>query len=92
MPNGKMGLCCCDNYETTDFADLTKVSLRDGWSSPALNEVRRLIAGGRQNYPFCRHCDFIDAGFRMQLVKAILRGDQETANRIGGEEKMKRKG
>ncbi len=92
MPNGKMGLCCCDNYETTDFADLTKVSIKDGWSSPALNEVRRLIASGRNNYPFCRHCDFIDAGFRMQLIKAILKGDQERANRIGGEEKMKRKG
>lgn len=91
MPNGKMGLCCCDNYETTDFADLTKVPLKDAWAGHTLTEVRRIIAKGRQNYPFCRHCDFIDAGFRMQLVKAILRGDQEKANRIGGEEKMRGK-
>ena len=53
-------------------------------------EVRRKIAEGRQNYPFCKHCDFIDAGFRMQMVKAILKGDQAAANRIGGEEKMKK--
>ena len=89
MPNGKIGLCCCDNFETTEFADLTKVSLKDGWESPKFMEVRRQIAAGRQNYPFCKHCDFIDAGFRMQMVKAILKGDQAAANRIGGEEKMK---
>ncbi|MBR5116431.1 MAG: SPASM domain-containing protein, partial [Lachnospiraceae bacterium] len=90
MPNGKIGLCCCDNFETTDFADLTKVSLKEGWESPQFMEVRRKIAEGRQNYPFCKHCDFIDAGFRMQMVKAILKGDQAAANRIGGEEKMKK--
>ncbi len=89
MPNGKMGLCCCDNFETTDFGDLTKVSLKEAWGSEKFQQVRRTIAEGRQNYPFCKHCDFIDAGFRMQLVNAILRGDQEAANRLGGHERMK---
>ena len=87
MPNGRLGLCCCDNFETTDMADLSKTPLREAWESPALADARRRIAEGRQNYPFCRQCDFIDAGFRMQLVRAILRGDQEGAHRIGGEEK-----
>ena len=87
MPNGKIGLCCCDNYETTDFADLTKVSLKEGWESEKFMAVRRKIAEGRQNVDFCKHCDFIDAGFRMQMVKAILAGDQSGANRVGGEEK-----
>ena len=87
MPNGKIGLCCCDNYETTDFADLTKVSLKEGWESETFTAVRRKIAEGRQNVDFCKHCDFIDAGFRMQMVKAILSGDQSAANRVGGEEK-----
>ncbi len=87
MPNGKIGLCCCDNYETTDFADLTKVSLKEGWESEKFTAVRKKIAEGRQNVDFCKHCDFIDAGFRMQLVKAILSGDQSAANRVGGEEK-----
>ncbi len=87
MPNGKLGLCCCDNYEVTDYADLTQVSLREAWQAPALQKLRRELAEGRQNIPFCKHCDFIDAGFRMQLVRAILKGDQATANRIGGEEK-----
>ena len=87
MPNGKLGLCCCDNFEVTDFADLNTVPLREAWESAAFTEARRLIAEGRQNYPFCKHCDFIDAGFRMQLVDAILKG--EDPNRLGGEERMK---
>jgi len=89
MPNGKMGLCCCDNFETTDFGDLNKMSLKEAWGSEKFQQVRRKIAEGRQNYPFCKHCDFIDAGFRMQIVNAILRGDQDAANKLGGHERMK---
>ena len=89
MPNGKLGLCCCDNYEVTDYADLTQVPLKEAWQAPALQELRRKLAEGRQNIPFCKHCDFIDAGFRMQIVNAILRGDQDAANKLGGHERMK---
>ena len=89
MPNGRLGLCCCDNFETTNFGDLNEISLKDAWGSEALQKVRRDIAEGRQNYPFCKHCDFIDAGFRMHLVKAILSGNQDAANKLGGHERMK---
>ena len=87
MPNGKLGLCCCDNYETTDFGDLTQVSLKDAWECEALQEVRRKIAEGRLNYAFCKYCDFVDAGFRMELVKNILAGNEEAAHRLGGQER-----
>jgi hypothetical protein len=89
MPNGKMGLCCCDNFEVTEMADLNKVSVKEGWASPKFMAIRKMIAEGRQNYEFCKHCDFIDAGFRMQIVNAILAGDQDAAHRLGGEEKNK---
>lgn len=89
MPNGKVGLCCCDNFEVTDFGDLHKVSLREAWSSPQLMQARAKIAEGRQEYKFCQHCDFIDAGFRMQLVKAILEEGEDAAHSIGGQERMK---
>ena len=89
MPNGKMGLCCCDDFEVTALADLNKVSVKEGWSSPAFMEARRKIAQGRNNYKFCEHCDFIDAGFRTTIVKNVLAGDQEAANRAGGHERMK---
>lgn len=89
MPNGKLGLCCCDNFEVTDFGDLNKIPLKEAWSSPKLMAARKAIAEGRQEYKFCKYCDFIDAGFRMQLVKKILAGDIEGAHRTGGEEKNK---
>lgn len=90
-PDGKMGLCCCDNFEKTCYADLNKTPLREAWSGEPIMNVRRLIAKGRDQYPFCRYCDFIDAGFRTQVIKHILSGDTEGANRTGGEEKNDRK-
>ncbi len=86
-PDGRMGLCCCDNYEVTCFADLNKVPVKEAWVAPELMEVRRKIASGRQNYPFCKHCDFIDAGMRMQIVNDILAGNEDAANRRGGHER-----
>ena len=87
MPNGKMGLCCCDNFEVTDFADLHEVRLSDGWASAKFQAARRTIAKGRQHYDFCKHCDFIDAGMRMQIAEAVLRGDHDAARKTGGHER-----
>lgn len=73
MPNGKMGICCCDNFEVTDLADLNKVSLKEGWNSQKYKELREAIREGRQGYGFCKHCDFIDAGLRMDAVSDVLK-------------------
>ncbi len=72
-PNGKMGICCCDNFEVTDFADLNQVPLKDGWNSAKYKQLREAIRTGRQNYPFCKYCDFIDAGLRMDAVDDVLK-------------------
>ena len=72
VPDGRMGICCCDNFETTTMADLNKVSLKEGWESEAYKKLRTDIKDGRQNYPFCKFCDFIDAGLRMDMVKDEL--------------------
>lgn len=76
MPNGKMGICCCDNFEVTDLADLTKVSLIEGWNSEPYRKLREALVDGRQNYPFCKYCDFIDAGLRMDAVNDALANRQ----------------
>ena len=89
MPNGKLGLCCCDNFEVTNFADLHTTTLRDGWSGDRFQEARIKIAEGRQNYKFCEHCDFIDAGFRRQLCQTVLSEGRDAAGRIGGQQRMK---
>ena len=72
MPNGKLGICC-DNFEVTDLADLHEVSLKDGWNSRKYQILRDAIRTGRQNYPFCKNCDFIDAGLRMDAVDDVLK-------------------
>ena len=72
-PGGKLGICCCDNFEVTDVGDLTKMPLKDAWNSPAYQKLRNAVKDGRQNYPFCKHCDFIDAGLRMEIVNDVLK-------------------
>ncbi|MBR5969218.1 MAG: SPASM domain-containing protein [Lachnospiraceae bacterium] len=86
-PDGRVGLCCCDNFEKTTLADLNETPVKEAWNSPKMQAARKAIAAGRQNYAFCKHCDFIDAGFRMTMVKHILEGDQEAAHRAGGHER-----
>ena len=36
-------------------------------------QLRETIATGRQNYLFCKYCDFIDAGLRMDAVDDALK-------------------
>ena len=74
FPDGRMGICCCDNFEVTTLADLTKIPLKDAWNTPEYTEVREKIKDGRQNWPFCKFCDFIDAGLRMDAVDDVLAG------------------
>lgn len=73
FPDGRMGICCCDNFEVTNLADLNNTPIWEAWNSPMYREIREKIRTGRQNYPFCKHCDFIDAGLRMDAVKDVLK-------------------
>lgn len=77
MPNGKLGICCCDNFEVTNLADLHETSLKDGWNSEAYRALREAVKTGRQNYPFCKGCDFIDAGLRMDAVDDVLKNREK---------------
>ncbi len=74
FPDGRMGICCCDNLEVTTLADLNNVLLKDAWNSENYKKLRADIRDGRQGHPFCKHCDFIDAGLRMDAVEDCLAG------------------
>ena len=73
FPSGKMGICCCDNYEVTNLADLNTTNIKDAWNSPEYQKLRAAITTSRADYPFCKYCDFIDAGLRMDAVDDTLR-------------------
>ena len=74
FPDGRLGICCCDNFEKTTFGDLTKMSIKDAWNSDIYRQCREKIRDGRQNWPFCKYCDFLDAGLRMDAVDDVLAG------------------
>lgn len=73
FPDGRMGICCCDNLEVTTLADLNTTPLKEAWNSAEYRRVREAIREGRQNFPFCKFCDFIDAGLRMDAVDDVLK-------------------
>ena len=72
FPDGRMGICCCDNFESTTLADLTKTPLKEAWNSPQYQKLRKDIRTSRADYTFCKYCDFIDAGLRMDTVDDTL--------------------
>lgn len=74
FPDGRMGICCCDNFEVTTLADLKTTPIAEAWNSDEYKKVREAIKDGRQNWPFCKFCDFIDAGLRMDAVDDVLAG------------------
>ena len=72
FPDGRMAICCCDNFEATTLADLTKTPLKEAWNSPEYRKLRKDIRTSRADYAFCKYCDFIDAGLRMDTVDDTL--------------------
>ena len=74
FPDGRCGLCCCDNFEATTLGDLRTQTLKEIWFGEKYRDAREKIGDGRQNFPFCKHCDFIDAGLRMDAVNDVLKG------------------
>ena len=72
-PDGRLGICCCDNFEVTELANLADIPLKEAWNTAKYQQLRQQVKDGRQNYPFCKHCDFIDAGLRMECVSKVLK-------------------
>lgn len=74
FPDGRMGICCCDNFESTTLADLNTIPLKEAWNTTAYQNVRNALKETRANFDFCKYCDFIDAGLRMDAVDDALNG------------------
>ncbi len=68
FPNGILGLCCNDALEKTNFGDLNNKNIWDIWESKQYDNLRQVIGKDRNNYYFCRGCDFFDAGIRSEFI------------------------
>ena len=73
FPDGRMGICCCDNFEATTLADLNVTPIKEAWNSEEYKKLRQAIRTSRSDYGFCKYCDFIDAGLRMDVVDDTLK-------------------
>lgn len=72
FPDGKVGMCCNDCKEVTDFGDVTQNRLLEIWNNEKFVNLRRAMkSGDRRNYPFCKECDVVDAGGREKQIKEI---------------------
>ncbi len=77
-PNGIVGICCCDVKEVTNLGDANKEALKDIWTGERYENIRRQLRKGRDGYPFCSHCDFVDTGLRVQICKEQNHKKQES--------------
>ncbi len=80
-PDGRLGYCCCDNFEVTELANLKDCTVAEGWNSQKYRAFRERVRRGRQYDALCKHCDFIDAGLRMHMVNEILKEDRKTGGK-----------
>lgn len=73
FPDGKVGMCCNDCKEITDFGDITKNSLVEIWHNVKYKKLREAMKSGHRScYPFCKDCDVVDAGEREMFIKGVL--------------------
>jgi len=71
-PNGTVGLCCSDALEKTNLGNVKEKSIMEIWNSEEYQKIRSLIGVNRDQYSFCKGCDFVDAGIRNGFMKSRL--------------------
>jgi len=73
FPDGTIGLCCNDVLEKTNYGNVRDSSLSGIWNSDEYSKLRLIIGIDRENYGFCKGCDFVDAGIRNIFMKSRLK-------------------
>lgn len=71
-PDGTIGLCCNDALEKTNLGNLNEQTIMEIWSGSSYQNLREKIGAGRENYFFCKGCDFVDAGIRNLFIKSQM--------------------
>lgn len=71
FPTGKVGLCCNDCFEITEFGQAGEQPLLDIWRCEEFDKIRYKMANGRVHCVFCEECDVVDAGGRERYIKSM---------------------
>lgn len=69
FPTGKVGLCCNDCYEVTEYGQVGEQTLIEIWQSDKFTHMRKAMMKGRSEWDFCQECDVVDAGGREAYIK-----------------------
>ncbi len=70
FPDGKVGMCCNDCFEVTNFGDINTEDIMQIWQNEHFTKLRQAMrTGNRENYKFCKECDVVDAGSREEIIK-----------------------
>ena len=75
-PDGKCGLCCSDVLEKTNLGNIKTDSIQDIWTNQRYAVTRSVIGRDREEYAFCKGCDFVDAGIRNGFISYKLKNDK----------------
>ena len=79
-PDGTIGICCCDATEKTNLGNIADKTFSEIWQSKLYQILRQNLSQSRNKYPFCKGCDFVDAGIRNSFMKTALNQHKEHYN------------
>ncbi len=68
-PDGKVGLCCNDTKEVTDYGNVWRQDLIEIFRNEKFAMVRDRMREGRNRCEFCRYCDVVDSGIRLRFIR-----------------------
>lgn len=72
-PDGNLLICCCDATEKTNLGNVMDNKIIDIFNNSEYVNIRNKIRSGRNNYGFCKYCDFNDVGTRKKLIKNVMK-------------------
>lgn len=72
FPDGKVGMCCNDCLEITEFGNVNREGLLEIWNNDKFSMLRKAMKNGRNYYSFCKECDVVDAGSREKVISGEI--------------------
>lgn len=68
-PDGKVGLCCNDTKEVTEYGNVWNQDLIEIFRNEKFTMLRNRMREGRNHCEFCKYCDVVDSGIRLRFIR-----------------------